>query len=572
MSAESEPSIRLGAEPGDVPRAPGMAASPPAGNPPPDDLVSLGEVVAGCLRRLAPGAIARNPSTLVLYLAGLAMIVLAVRALAGRGSAAGFGLAVALGLWITVLATLLVETLAEGEGRARAATLRGLRHTTLTRLLWGSDRHGPATPIASTDLAAGDLVLVEAADEVPGDGEVVEGGGWVDESALTPAGAPVHRAAGGAVLGGTRLLSGWLVVRITADGGETLLDRTIAQVEGAERRRTPAETSLCARLAGLTTAIMIATTALLAGSLYSLRATEQGPPLAAAVPVALLACLAPAALGGLLPALGIAGRKRLREAGVVARSGRAALAAGELDVALLDPAALAGPLRGRLAELRRMGVRTVLVTAAEPFAAASAAAEAGVDDFLAEATPERELELILEHQSAGRLVAVTSGAVRDAAALARADVALATSAATGAAREAANLIALEPDPAKLVDAVAVGRSLAATCRKLTAFAIAGDVAKCFAVLPVAMAGAWPALGRLDLLRLTSPRSAILAAVAFNAVVVLALAPLALRGGEPRRPKASFRRLDLLAYTAGGVTAAFAGIKLFDLAIHLLRLA
>ncbi len=545
----------------------------------------FGAVAAGCLRRLSPGAVAGNPAVLVLCLAGLATAALAARALVSAGGAgAGFGLAVLLSLAATLGVILVDETLAVGnpEPRARAAALRRLRRVTLARVLWGTDRRGPTTPLASTDLEPGDLVLVEAEEEIPGDGTVVQGAGWVDESALMPAREPVLRGIGGKgckggesgrVLHGSRLLSDWLVVRIDAPEDETYLARAITRVEGAERRPTPGEQVLAGRLAGLTAAVVVAAAALLATSLYSLRSTEEGPRLPAIVLVALFAALVPTALAGVLPALGRAGRRRMAESGILAASGRAALAAGELDVALLDAASLASP--GLLAALRRMGVRTVLATAADPFAAASATAVAQVDEFLAEASPESELDLILAHQSAGRLVAATGCALCDAPLLAQADVGFATSACHEAAREAANLIADDPGPAKLADAVAAGRALAAGRRRLAAFSTAADLAKCLAVLPVALAPVWPVLAHLDLLRLASPRSAVLAAVAWNAAAALTLAPLARRASAPRRQAAPSWRWaprDVTAYALGGGAAALAGLGALGLMLHALGVA
>jgi len=579
MSAKSQTSVRLGPEMATMPSVPSTPRAATAVVP--VERPRWGLVAAGCLRRLSPAALAGNPVTLVLFLSILATAALALRALAGsRGLDAGLGLAVVAGLAITLGAILVDETLADGEPRARAAALRRLRRTTLARVLWGTDREGPSTPLASTDLAPGDLVLIEAGEAIPGDGSVVEGAGWVDESALAPARQPVLRGIGakggesGRVLYGTRLLSDWLVVRIEVREDESHLARAIARVEGAERRPTPGEQALAGRLAGLTAAVVVATAALLAASLYSLRSTEEGPRLSAAVLAALLAALVPTALGGVLPALGRAGRRRMEEAGIFAASGRAALAAGELDVALVDAATLTEARDGRLADLRRMGVRTVLATGADPFAAASAAADAGIDELLAEATPESELDLILAHQSAGRLVATTGGALCDAPALAQADVGFATSACHEAAREAANLIAADPDPAKLLDAVAVGRGLAAGRRRLAAFATAADLAKCLAVLPVVLAPVWPLLARLDLLRLASPRSAVLAAVALNSASALSLAPLAWRASAPRpaAPNSWPSRLDRAAYALGGAAAALAGLAVAGLALQALGVA
>jgi K+-transporting ATPase ATPase B chain len=673
----------------------------------------VGPAVIESFRKLAPRLMVRNPVMFVVYVGSFLTTGLFVQALAGRGEAtpeiSGFILAVALWLWFTVLFANFAEAMAEGRGKAQAAALRQTRRTTLARKLGSADRHGPSTPTASTELVKGDLVLVEAGETIPADGEVVEGAASVNESAVTGESAPVIRESGGdrsSVTGGTQVLSDWLVIRVTANPGETFLDRMIALVEGAKRQKTPNEIALSILLAGLTLVFLMATVTLLPFSIYSVTSAGQGTPVTVTVLVALLVCLIPTTIGGLLSAIGIAGMDRMIQANVIATSGRAVEAAGDVDVLLLDktgtitlgnrqateflPAAgvteagladaaqlssladetpegrsivvlakeryqlrqrdiealgahfvpftaqtrmsgvdlagrkirkgaadaveafvsaeggafpadvrakvetiaksggtplvvaegrqvmgvihlkdiVKGGMRERFAQLREMGIKTVMITGDNPLTAAAIAAEAGVDDFLAQATPETKLKLIRDYQAGGRLVAMTGDGTNDAPALAQADVAVAMSSGTQAAKEAANLVDLDSNPTKLIETVEIGKQLLITRGTLTTFSIANDVAKYFAILPAAFATTYPALDRLNLMHLASPQSAILSAVIFNALIIIALIPLALKGVKFRRGSASrLLRDNLLIYGLGGVIVPFVGIKLIDLLLR-----
>ncbi|HXO21958.1 MAG TPA: potassium-transporting ATPase subunit KdpB [Thermoanaerobaculia bacterium] len=675
----------------------------------------LEAAVADSFRKLHPRLMVRNPVMFVVYVGSILTAGLFVQALRGHGEApAGFILAVSLWLWFTVLFANFAEAMAEGRGKAQAEALRQTRRTTLARKLWSADRTGPSTPLASTALVKGDLVIIEAGEVIPGDGEVIEGVASVDESAVSGESAPVIRESGGdrsSVTGGTRVLSDWLVVRISANPGETFLDRMIALVEGAKRQKTPNEIALSILLAGLTLVFLMATVTLLPFSVYSIRAAGHGVPVTVTVLTALLVCLIPTTIGGLLSAIGIAGMDRMIQANVIATSGRAVEAAGDVDVLLLDktgtitlgnrqatellaaqgvgdadladaaqlasladetpegrsivvlakeryqlrqrdieamgarfvafsaqtrmsgvdvagrkirkgaadaieafvvaeggsfppdvrtkvetiaraggtPLAVAdgprvlgvihlkdivkGGIRERFAELRQMGIKTVMITGDNPLTAAAISAEAGVDDFLAQATPEAKLKLIRDYQSGGRLVAMTGDGTNDAPALAQADVAVAMSSGTQAAKEAANLVDLDSNPTKLIEVVEIGKQLLITRGTLTTFSIANDVAKYFAIIPAAFATTYPVLNQLNLMRLASPQSAILSAVIFNALIIIALIPLALKGVKFRRHSASrLLRDNLLIYGLGGVIAPFIGIKLIDLLLEALRLS
>jgi K+-transporting ATPase ATPase B chain len=670
----------------------------------------LGPAVIDSFRKLDPRLMIRNPVMFVVYVGSFLTTGLFVQALAGKGEApAGFILAVALWLWFTVLFANFAEAMAEGRGKAQAAALRQTRRTTTAKKLATIDRNGPSNPVPSTDLVRGDLVLVEAGETIPGDGEVVEGAASVNESAVTGESAPVIRESGGdrsSVTGGTVVLSDWLVIRITANPGETFLDRMISLVEGAKRQKTPNEIALSILLAALTLVFLMATVTLLPFSLYSVHAAGQGTPITVTVLVALLVCLIPTTIGGLLSAIGIAGMDRMIQANVIAMSGRAVEAAGDVDVLLLDktgtitlgnrqatefltadgvsetdladaaqlssladetpegrsivvlakeryrlrqrdiealgahfvpftaqtrmsgvdlegrkirkgaadavesfvtaeggafpadvrtkvdtiaksggtPLVVAdgrrvmgvihlkdivkGGIRERFAELRRMGIKTVMITGDNPLTAAAIAAEAGVDDFLAQATPETKLKLIRDYQAGGRLVAMTGDGTNDAPALAQADVAVAMNSGTQAAKEAANLVDLDSNPTKLIETVEIGKQLLITRGTLTTFSIANDVAKYFAIIPAAFATTYPVLRRLDLMHLASPQSAILSAVIFNALIIIALIPLALKGVKFRHATASrLLRDNLFIYGFGGVVIPFAGIKLIDLLLR-----
>jgi K+-transporting ATPase ATPase B chain len=670
--------------------------------------------VIDSFRKLHPEVMVRNPVMFVVWIGSFLTTGLFLQALFGQGEApAGFILAVALGLWFTVLFANFAEAMAEGRGKAQAAALRQTRKTTVAKVLQEPRRGIPYLPLASTQLSAGDFVLVEAGDIIPGDGEVVEGAASVDESAVTGESAPVIRESGGdfsSVTGGTRVLSDWLILRITANPGETFLDRMIALVEGARRQKTPNEIALSILLAVLTLVFLLATATLLPFSIYSVTSAGQGAPVTVTVLTALLVCLIPTTIGGLLSAIGIAGMDRMIQANVIATSGRAVEAAGDVDVLLLDKtgtitlgnrqatawlaapgvleaeladaaqlASLAdetpegrsivvlakeryairerdlqslgaqfvpftaqtrmsgvdlngrrirkgaadsveafvqsqggalpaevrsqvetvarsggtplvvadgprvlgvvhlkdivkGGIRERFSELRAMGIKTVMITGDNPLTAAAIAAEAGVDDFLAQATPEAKLKLIRDYQAGGRLVAMTGDGTNDAPALAQADVAVAMSSGTQAAKEAANLVDLDSNPTKLIETVEIGKQLLMTRGALTTFSISNDVAKYFAILPAAFATTYPVLDRFDIMGLASPESAILSAVIFNALIIIVLIPLALRGVRFRRHSASrLLRDNQLIYGLGGVAVPFVGIKLIDLLLQALRL-
>jgi K+-transporting ATPase ATPase B chain len=622
-----------------------------------------------------------------------------------RHAAIGFSLQIALWLWATVLFANFAESVAEGRGKAAADSLRAARVTTKAKLIV-DPATGATQPTPSHELVPGNLVLVEAGDVIPADGEIIEGVASVNESAITGESAPVIRESGGdrsAVTGGTTVVSDWLKIRVTSGPGTSFLDRMIAMVEGANRRKTPNEIALAVLLAGLTLVFMIAVVTLLGLGRYS------GVNLDPIVLGALFICLIPTTIGGLLSAVGIAGMDRLLKVNVLATSGRAVEAAGDVDTLLLDktgtitygnrmateviaapgvldeqalraaviasladetaegrsilelarvghglvidppetftsvPFSAATRLSGidtpegqwrkgavdaiyrlvgltpaevptevltavdrisrsggtplacavdgrltavihlkdvvkpgvkeRFADLRRMGLRTVMITGDNPVTAATIASEAGVDDFLAEATPEDKLRLIREEQRKGRLVAMCGDGSNDAPALAQADVGVAMQTGTQAAREAGNMVDLDSDPTKLIEIVEVGKQLLITRGALTTFSIANDVAKYFAIIPALFVVSLPALGAINIMRLASPQSAILSAVIFNALIIVALIPLALRGVKYRAIGAgALLSRNLLIYGLGGVVAPFVGIKAIDVLIHAVNLA
>ncbi len=663
-----------------------------------------GAIIARAARdafgKLNPARLIRNPVIFVTEIVSILVTVLAIRNLAS-GQPAGFALAIALWLWLTVLFATFAEAVAEGRGRARAESLRRARSDTMAKRLVGTDR-AKTINVPAPDLRRGDLVLVETSDLVPSDGEITEGVASVNESAITGESAPVIREAGGdrsAVTGGTQVVSDWLVVRITADPGNTFIDRMIALVEGAQRRKTPNEIALDILLAGLTIIFLIAVVTLVGLAKYS------GTDLAVPVLVALFVTLIPTTIGGLLSAIGIAGMDRLIRFNVVATSGRAVEAAGDVDTLLLDktgtitfgnraaasfspvpgvdergladsvvlaslgddtpegrsilsfardrysvvheapagatvvpfsantrvsgldaggrswrkgavdsvlaltggaappaftqaveriarsggtPLAVAvdGRLQGvvelkdivkpgireRFAALRQMGIKTVMITGDNKVTAAAIATEAGVDDFLAQATPQDKLDYIRKVQAEGRLVAMCGDGTNDAPALAQADVGVAMQTGTQAAREAGNMVDLDSDPTKLIEIVEIGKQLLITRGSLTTFSIANDVSKYFAILPAIFAATYPELGALNVMRLHSPQSAILSAVIFNALIIVALVPLALRGVKftPIGAAALLRR-NLLIYGLGGLVAPFIGIKLIDVVLTVLGL-
>ncbi|MDP1825838.1 MAG: potassium-transporting ATPase subunit KdpB [Archangium sp.] len=659
--------------------------------------------------KLDPRQMVKNPVMFVVEVGSLFTTGLWLHALVtGEGDTSpGFVLAVSVWLWFTVLFANFAEAMAEGRGKAQADTLRKSRKDVQAKKLASAERSAVVTHVSSSTLQKGDLVLVEPGDFIPGDGEVVQGVASVDESAITGESAPVIRESGGdrsAVTGGTRVLSDWLVVRITTEPGQTFLDRMIAMVEGAKRAKTPNEIALEILLAALTIVFLLATVTLRPFSEYAVGANGTGLPVPLTILVALLVCLIPTTIGGLLSSIGIAGMDRLIQANVIATSGRAVEAAGDVDVLLLDKtgtitlgnrqasefipakgvdlntladaaqlASLAdetpegrsivvlakqhglrgrelgelsakfvpftaqtrmsgvdlrerqvrkgaadaiarfveshgqqlpadvrdvvtgvakqgatplvvadrghvlgvvklkdvvkGGIKEKFAELRRMGIRTVMITGDNPLTAAAIAAEAGVDDFLAEATPEQKLAKIRDYQSRGHLVAMTGDGTNDAPALAQADVAVAMNTGTQAAKEAGNMVDLDSNPTKLIRIVEIGKQMLMTRGALTTFSIANDVAKYFAIIPAAFAATYPALRVLDVMQLHSPTSAVMSAVIFNALIIVALIPLALRG-ITYRPAAASQVLgrNLLIYGLGGVVLPFPCIKVIDLLI------
>ncbi len=678
------------------------------------DRAIVWQAVIDAFRKLTPQREIRNPVMFVVYVGSILTTLLFFHALLGKGEApAGFILAVSVWLWFTVLFANFAEAMAEGRGKAQAASLRKARRDIQAKRLPRPERGAAFTVVPGTSLRKDDVVLVEAGDFIPADGEVIEGIASVNEAAITGESAPVIRESGGdrsSVTGGTQVLSDWLIVRVTANPGEAFLDRMISLVEGAKRQKTPNEIALDILLAGFTIIFLLATATLLPYSLYSVNAAGQGTPITVTVLVALLVCLIPTTIGGLLSAIGIAGMDRMIQANVIAMSGRAVEAAGDVDVLLLDktgtitlgnrqataflpapnipekdladvaqmaslpdetpegrsivvlakqkyglrerdlrgmgatfvpfsaqtrmsgvnldgrqirkgaadaieayvnglggtvppevrttvdaiakeggtPLVVAegakvlgviqlkdivkGGIKERFSELRRMGIKTVMITGDNPLTAAAIAAEAGVDDFLAQATPEAKLRLIREIQAEGRLVAMTGDGTNDAPALAQADVAVAMNTGTQAAKEAGNMVDLDSNPTKLMQVVEVGKQLLMTRGALTTFSIANDVAKYFAIIPAAFASTYPALKALDIMRLATPESAIMSAVIFNALIIIALVPLALRGVKYRPLGAAVvLRRYLWVYGVGGIIIPFVGIKLVDMILVALRL-
>ncbi|WP_164095837.1 potassium-transporting ATPase subunit KdpB [Serratia marcescens] len=667
------------------------------------------------LKKLDPRVQWRNPVMFVVYIGSLLTTAIWLAILTGQtDGAAAFTGSVALWLWFTVLFANFAEALAEGRSKAQAESLKGTKKTSWAKKLAGPRRDGATEKVAAESLRKGDIVLVEAGDTIPCDGEVLEGGASVDESAITGESAPVIRESGGdfsSVTGGTRVLSDWLVVQCSVNPGETFLDRMIAMVEGAKRRKTPNEIALTILLVALTIVFVLATATLFPFSQYSVEAAGSGSVVTITVLVALLVCLIPTTIGGLLSAIGVAGMSRMLGANVIATSGRAVEAAGDVDVLLLDKtgtitlgnrqaseflpapgvkeqeladaaqlASLAdetpegrsivvlakqrfnlrerdlqalnatfvpfsaqtrmsgvnvqermirkgavdairrhvesnqghfpravgdlvesvartggtplvvaegarvlgvvalkdivkGGIKERFNELRKMGIKTVMITGDNPLTAAAIAAEAGVDDFLSEATPEAKLALIRQYQAEGRLVAMTGDGTNDAPALAQADVAVAMNSGTQAAKEAGNMVDLDSNPTKLIEVVHIGKQMLMTRGSLTTFSIANDVAKYFAIIPAAFAATYPQLNALNVMHLHSPASAIMSAVIFNALVIVFLIPLALKGVsyKPMSAAALLRR-NLWLYGVGGLLVPFVGIKLIDLFLVALHVA
>jgi K+-transporting ATPase ATPase B chain len=670
--------------------------------------VAWSSVIADAFRKLSPQTQWKNPVMFVVYLGSIVTTLLWIQALRGQGEApAGFIFAVSAWLWFTVLFANAAEALAEGRGKAQAQALRASRQRVMAKVLQEPRYGATSSLVPSDELVAGSVVLVEADDMVPADGEVIEGVASVDESAITGESAPVIRESGGdfsSVTGGTRVLSDWIVVRITANPGEAFLDRMIAMVEGAKRGKTPNELALTILLVALTMIFLLVCVTLLPFSSFGVIMNGTGQVVSLTVLIALLVCLIPTTIGALLSAVGIAGMSRMMRANVLAVSGRAIEAAGDVDVLLLDktgtitlgnreanafmPApgvaervlaeaaqlssvadetpegrsivALArkrydlttrapegssetvpfsartrmsgidiggrqvrkgaasavrshiealggafptevqkvvddvsrrgstplvvsdgsrvlgvielkdivkGGIKERFIDLRKMGIKTVMITGDNRLTAAAIAAEAGVDDFLAEATPEDKLRLIREYQAAGHLVAMTGDGTNDAPALAQADVAVAMNSGTQAAKEAGNMVDLDSNPTKLMQVVEVGKQMIMTRGALTTFSVANDLAKYFAIIPAAFVATFPPLAALNIMGLHSPASAILSAVIFNALIIVVLIPLALKGVRYRAESA--QRLlsrNLLIYGVGGIIAPFIGIKVIDIAL------
>jgi potassium-transporting ATPase ATP-binding subunit len=679
------------------------------------DPALLKPALVASLTKLHPRTQLVNPVMFVVYIGSILTTLLWFQSLDGRGEAPSwFILSTAVWLWFTVLFANFAEALAEGRSKAQAASLRTLKKDTWAKrfekkeaALWHG---GKWLPCQASSLRKGDVVFVETKDLIPLDGEVIEGVASVDESAITGESAPVVRESGGdfsSVTGGTRVLSDWIVVRIMVNPGESFLDRMISMVEGAKRQKTPNEIALTILLVALTIVFLLVTVTLLPYSMYSVDAMKAGSVVSITALIALLVCLIPTTIGGLLSAVGVAGMSRMMQANVIATSGRAVEAAGDVDVLLLDktgtitygnrqasaftpapgvsqdhlaraallasladetpegrsivdlakrmrvddravegavflafsahtrmsgadlPVAGAGPralrkgagdairkhveshggvmpadvsraaeeigrrgstplvvcedakvlgvvelkdivksgIRERFAELRRMGIKTIMVTGDNKLTAAAIAAEAGVDDFLAEATPEAKLKLIREYQAQGRLIAMTGDGTNDAPALAQADVAVVMNSGTQAAKEAGNMVDLDSDPTKLLEVVETGKALLMTRGSLTTFSIANDIAKYFAIIPAMFVGVYPQLNALNVMHLASPQSAILSAVIFNALIIVFLIPLALKGVRFRAiGAAALLRRNLAIYGLGGILVPFVGIKLIDVVL------
>jgi K+-transporting ATPase ATPase B chain len=671
--------------------------------------------IRDAILKLSPRQQLRNPIMFTVYVSALLVTGLLIQALLGKGeTTTSFILAIASWLWFTILFANFAEALAEGRGKAQAQNLRKARREIQAKKLAKPERDAKITLVKSAELCADDIVLVEAGDFIPSDGEIVEGIASVNESAITGESAPVIRESGGdrsSVTGGTQVISDWLIIRITSDPGQTFLDRMINLVEGAKRQKTPNELALTILLAALTIVFLLVCATLLPFSIYSVNAAGTGSIVTITVLAALFVCLAPTTIGGLLSAIGIAGMDRMIRANIIALSGRAVETAGDIDTLILDKtgtitlgnrhatefipaegvdinaladaaqlASLAdetpegrsivilakqkyglrgraiaelgatfipftaqtrmsganlpgrqirkgsddaiatyikqlggvfpesvrhtvdtisrrggtalvvtegakilgvihlkdvikGGIRERFAALRQMGIRTIMVTGDNPLTAAAIAAEAGVDDFLANAKPEDKLTLIKRLQSEGHLVAMTGDGTNDAPALAQADVAVAMNTGTQAAKEAGNLVDLDSNPTKLIEVVEIGKQLLMTRGALTTFSMANDIAKYFAILPAAFAATYPALNALNIMHLATPRSAILSAVIFNAFIILGLLPLALRGVKYRRASADrLLRNNVLIYGLGGIIVPFIGIKLVDVILVSIGLA
>jgi len=667
----------------------------------------IGRAIKDSFIKLSPKTQAQNPVMLLVYLSAILTSILWIISLFGISDApSGYTFSIAIILWFTCLFANFAEAIAEGRGKAQADALRASRKDVTAHQIPSPEQKNAVTEISSALLKKGNLVIVDAGELIPADGEVIEGAASVDESAITGESAPVIREAGGdrsAVTGGTMVLSDQIIVRVTSEAGESFLDKMISMVEGAARKKTPNEIALQIFLIALTLIFILVTLSLYAYSAFSAKLAGISNPTSVTTLVALLVCLAPTTIGALLSAIGIAGMSRLNEANVLAMSGRAIEAAGDVDILMLDKtgtitlgnrqacefipvdgaaateladaaqlSSLADEtpegrsivvlakrnygLRGRtlsdkkmtfipftaktrmsgvdyngheirkgasesvrsyveeaggtytpdcqrvvssiskqggtplvvamdhkilgviflkdiikegvqekFADLRKMGIRTIMITGDNPLTAAAIAAEAGVDDFLAEATPEGKLAMIRDFQAKGHLVAMTGDGTNDAPALAQADVAVAMNTGTQAAKEAGNMVDLDSSPTKLIDIVRIGKQLLMTRGSLTTFSIANDLAKYFAIIPALFVGIYPGLAALNIMKLTSPQSAVLSAIIYNALIIVALIPLALKGVKYREVSAGkLLRRNLLVYGLGGLAAPFIFVKLIDL--------
>lgn len=679
------------------------------------DKKMLGRAIKDSFVKLNPKTQVQNPVMLLVYISAILTSGLWIVSLFGlKDASSGYTLAIAVILWFTCIFANFAEAIAEGRGKAQADALRASKKDVEAHKIPSADKKEQITAVSSALLKKGDIVIVKAGEQIPGDGEVIEGAASVDESAITGESAPVIREAGGdrsAVTGGTTVLSDWIVVRITSEAGESFLNKMIAMVEGASRKKTPNEIALQIFLVALSIIFILVTVSLYTYSIFSAKQAGIDNPTSVTTLVALLVCLAPTTIGALLSAIGIAGMSRLNQANVLAMSGRAIEAAGDVDILMLDKtgtitlgnrkanafipvdgvseqdladaaqlSSLADEtpegrsvvilakekfnIRGRelsdknmtfipftaktrmsgvdydgneirkgaadtmekyvtesggiyseecdrivkeiankggtplvvaknhkilgvihlkdiikqgvkekFADLRKMGIKTIMITGDNPMTAAAIAAEAGVDDFLAEATPEGKLQMIRDFQSKGHLVAMTGDGTNDAPALAQADVAVAMNTGTQAAKEAGNMVDLDSSPTKLIDIVRIGKQLLMTRGSLTTFSIANDIAKYFAIIPALFMGLYPGLSALNIMGLHSPQSAVLSAIIYNALIIIALIPLALKGVKYREvPAGKLLSRNLLIYGLGGLVAPFIFVKLIDMLLVLFGLA
>lgn len=679
------------------------------------DKKMVGRAVKDAFVKLKPGTQVKNPVMLLVYISAILTTALWVISFFGiKDASSGYTFAIAVILWFTVLFANFAEAIAEGRGKAQADALRASKRDVEAHKIPSASQKDKVTAVSSAKLKKGDIVIVKAGEQIPGDGEVIEGAASVDESAITGESAPVIREAGGdrsAVTGGTTVLSDWIIVKITSEAGESFLDKMIAMVEGASRKKTPNEIALQIFLIALSIIFILVTMSLYTYSVFSAKQAGIENPTSITTLVALLVCLAPTTIGALLSAIGIAGMSRLNQANVLAMSGRAIEAAGDVDILMLDktgtitlgnrqasefipvdgtdineladaaqlssladetpegrsvvvlakekfgirerslqnkdmkfipfsastrmsgvdyegneirkgaadaiasyikekggiysdecdlavkkiatkggtPLVVAknnkilgviylkdiikNGVKEKFADLRKMGIKTIMITGDNPMTAAAIAAEAGVDDFLAEATPEGKLNMIRDLQQKGHLVAMTGDGTNDAPALAQADVAVAMNTGTQAAKEAGNMVDLDSSPTKLIDIVRIGKQLLMTRGSLTTFSIANDVAKYFAIIPALFMGLYPGLSALNIMRLSSPQSAVLSAIIYNALIIIALIPLALKGVKYR--EVSAKKLlshNLLVYGLGGLAAPFIFIKLIDMLLAVLGIA